>query len=236
MRFFCLIATEDRLWNMKKAFRMLQQQYGDAIQGSCYSLWDVCQKPDAYAAMMEEARGCQYAIVYFHGGAQILPDFRGFWKQITAWMPAYFESSLPDEIAELMPSSGVTPEEYRTVQSYFQYADADNFAAMFLAIASARFDMPCPVPPPKPPLSRGFYRPGGPIPREEEEAVLRGAAESGRPVGIQNILRPSLSGWRRWGPTLCRCSREWQTTRMISRESSMPWGSILSGEDENCRM
>ena len=115
MRFFCLIATEDRLWNMKKAFRMLQQQYGDAIQGSCYSLWDVCQKPDAYAAMMEEARGCQYAIVYFHGGAQILPDFRGFWKQITAWMPAYFESSLPDEIAELMPSSGVTPEEYRTV-------------------------------------------------------------------------------------------------------------------------
>lgn len=182
MRFFCLIATEDRLWNMKKAFRMLQQQYGDAIQGSCYSLWDVCQKPDAYAAMMEEARGCQYAIVYFHGGAQILPDFRGFWKQITAWMPAYFESSLPDEIAELMPSSGVTPEEYRTVQSYFQYADADNFAAMFLAIASARFDMPCPVPPPKPPLSWGFYRPGGPIPREEEEAVLRGAAESGRPV------------------------------------------------------
>ncbi|MFR5071294.1 MAG: cobaltochelatase subunit CobN [Bianqueaceae bacterium] len=174
--------TEDRLWNMKKAFRMLQQQYGDVIQGSCYSLWDVCQKPDAYAAMMEEARGCQYAIVYFHGGAQILPDFRGFWKQITAWMPAYFESSLPDEIAELMPSSGVTPEEYRTVQSYFQYADADNFAAMFLAIASARFDMPCPVPPPKPPLSRGFYRPGGPIPREEEEAVLRGAAESGRPV------------------------------------------------------
>ena len=81
MRFFCLIATEDRLWNMKKAFRMLQQQYGDAIQGSCYSLWDVCQKPDAYAAMMEEARGCQYAIVYFHGGAQILPDLDVYKRQ-----------------------------------------------------------------------------------------------------------------------------------------------------------
>lgn len=30
------------------------------------------------------------------------------------------------------------------VQSYFQYADTDNFAAMFLAIANARFQMPCP--------------------------------------------------------------------------------------------
>ena len=45
MRFFCLIATEDRLWNMRKAFRVIGERYGNAIEGRCFSLWDVCQKP-----------------------------------------------------------------------------------------------------------------------------------------------------------------------------------------------
>lgn len=190
IRFLCLIATEDRLWNMKRALRRLQETAPGMIEGSCWSVWDLSANPEKISAMLKQADECDFGIVYFHGGAQILPNFPGVWTQLVAKMPVYFESSLPEEIAELLPQSGLTEPEYQSVRQYFRLADERNLAAMLVHIAAAHFDADCTVPAPEPPLEEGFYSPTGVLTQEEGDALRRLAAESSRSV-IGLILHQS---------------------------------------------
>lgn len=181
MRVLCLIATEDRIWNMRRALRSLQQTHQGVIEGTCWSVWDVSNHPQQMAQMLEEADRCDFAVVYFHGGAQSLGEHL-IWDRMVSHMPVYFESSLPDEVAELLPTSGLNPEEYQAIRQYFKYGDEQNFRAMLLHIACAHFGVACAVPPPVPPKDEGFYTPHGILTDEEALALLQQAAKNEKPV------------------------------------------------------
>lgn len=182
IRFLCLIATEDRLWHMKRALRRVAEAYPDLLEGSCWSLWDLAAAPEKVTVMLDAAEECNYGVVYFHGGAQTLPDFPTVWQKLTARMPVYFESSLPEEIAELLPTSGLTPKEYQDVRQYFRWADTENISAMLLHIAQTRFGANCTAPPPMPPVREGFYTPCGILSAAEGDALRQKAAETTSPV------------------------------------------------------
>ena len=182
IRFLCLIATEDRLWNMKRAFRRVEESHPGMMEGRCWSAWGLAARPEEIPQMMEDAKECDFAIVYFHGGAQLLPDFESVWKYLTAKMPAYFESSLPEEIAELLPQSGLNETHYQDIRQYFRLADEYNFTSMLLHIAKQHFGADCVVPEPRPILDEGFYTLNGILNEAESDALRRSAAESGKIV------------------------------------------------------
>lgn len=182
IRFLCLIATEDRLWNMKRSLRNLRQSHPGLVEGYCYSVWDLSTHPEKVTQMLQQAENCDFGIVYFHGGAQTLPDFSGIWSKLSAKMPIYFESSLPEEIAELLPQSGLTESEYQNIRQYFRLADEKNFSSMLLHIAASRFDAECIVPAPIAPIEEGFYRPTGILDEVASDTLRRSAAESGKRV------------------------------------------------------
>lgn len=190
IRILCLIATEDRLWNMKRAFCRLNKAQPGLLEGRCWSAWGLSARPEEIPQMLADAENCDYAIVYFHGGAQSLPDFHLIWERLAERMPVYFESSLPDEIAELLPSSGLSPEEYQGVRQYFRWGDVDNFTGMLLHIAHNRFGANCAVPSPKVPLEEGFYTPNGVL-SEREELELRKKATVGEKPVVGLILHQS---------------------------------------------
>ena len=182
MRVLCLIATEDRLWNMRRALRGLEVDRPVLVEGVCWSVWELTQHPEKIPEMLEDAKHCDFAVVYFHGGAQCLTDFHLIWGQLTASMPVYFESSLPDEMAELLPTSGLSPEAYQAVQQYFRYGDEANFRAMLLHIAKQHFGIQCAVPAPKAPLEEGFYTRSGILNDEESLSLRREAAKGEKPI------------------------------------------------------
>ena len=104
IRILCLIATEDRLWNMKRALRRVEEIHPGMIEGHCWSAWGLAANPEEIPQMLADAQCCDFAIVYFHGGAQLLPDFESIWKLLTARMPVYFESSLLRRLRSFCPS------------------------------------------------------------------------------------------------------------------------------------
>lgn len=185
-----LIATEDRLWNMRRALRSVSQSHPGLIEGYCWSVWDLSAHPEKIPEMLTQADTCDFAVVYFHGGAQLLPDFHKLWAQFRAHMPVYFESSLPDEIAELLPQSGLTETAYQQIRQYFRTADEYNFSALLLHIASHHFGISCEVPEPRQPLEEGFYTTHGILTEQESNELRRRAAESELPV-IGLILHQS---------------------------------------------
>lgn len=182
IRFLCLIATEDRMWNMRRAFRSLEESHTGMIAGTCWSVWDLSANPQKIPDMLAEAQQCDFAIVYFHGGAGTITDFHRIWEHLTARMKVYFESSLPDEIAELLPTSGITPDEYRAIRSYFSISSRENFQSMLLHIAQAHFGMDCEVPPPKPLPEDGFYTSDGILSDEKAITLRKEAARGEKPV------------------------------------------------------
>lgn len=186
----CLIATEDRLWNVKRALRKTEEKYPGLINGHCFSVWDLVANPEKVPNFLSEAENCDYGIVYFHGGVQTLPDFDNIWKTLTNKMPVYFESSLPDEVAQLLPDSGLKEEEYRRLQKYFAFGGEKNITGMLLQIASERFGAKCLVPEPIPPVDEGFFSCGRILSKEECIALRRRAAKHKAPV-IGLILQHS---------------------------------------------
>lgn len=182
IRILCLIATEDRLWNMRRAFQSLRKTHPELTDGVCWSVWDLSANPQKLSAMLADAQTCDFAIVYFHGGAGTLTDFHKIWAQLTARMKVYFESSMPDEIAELLPQSGVSPEEYRAIRAYFGLNSLENFRSMLLYIAKTYFGADCDVPPPQPLPEDGFYSLDGILSEDDALSLRRHASQSGKPV------------------------------------------------------
>lgn len=187
IRILCLIATEDRLWNMKRALRRVEETHPGLIEGHCWSAWGLASNPEEIPKMLAQVSHCDFAIVYFHGGAQLLPDFESVWTQLTAKMPVYFESSLPEEIAELLPQSGLNEMQYQQIRQYFRLADEYNFSAMLLHIAQAHFGTDCVVPEPRPILDDGFYTPNG-ILSEKDSILLRRHAFETEKIVVGLIL------------------------------------------------
>lgn len=182
IRVFCLLATEDRIWNMRRAFRSLENSHSGLVEGSCWSVWDVTTHPEKLPAMMEDAASCDFGIVYFHGGAQSMQDFHLLWGQLAGHMPVYFESSIADEIAEFLTTSGLTPEEYQGIRRYFKYSGEENFRNMLLHIAKLHFGADCDVPEPVAPREEGYYTPGGVLGEAESLSLKQEAAKGERPV------------------------------------------------------
>ena len=97
-------------------------------------------------------------------------------------MPVYFESSLPEEIAELLPQSGLNEIQYQDIRQYFRLADEYNFTSMLQHIAKQHFGEDCAVPEPRPILDEGFYTLNGILTEAESEALRRTAAENAKIV------------------------------------------------------
>lgn len=190
IQILCLIATEDRLWNMKRAFQRLQETHPGMMTGSCWSAWNLAAHPEEIPKMMEAGETCDFSIIYFHGGAQVIPDFQSIWNTLSARMPVYFESSLPDEIAALLPQSGLSEAEYRALRQYFHLGDRANLESMLLWIAKARFGVDCVVPEPKPLVDAGFYTRSGILDEAQSDALRRRASAEDKPV-IGLILHQS---------------------------------------------
>lgn len=178
----CLIATENRLWSIRRALKRVEASYPGLMEGHCWSVWELAAHPENIPDMLTDGESCRFALVYFHGGAQSLPGFPEVWKRLTGKMPVYFESSLPDEIAQLLPESGLSQEEWREISRYFSLGDEENYAALLLYIAHRYFGADCTVPEPVPPPEEGFYVPGGILDGERCEALRRRAARRDRPV------------------------------------------------------
>lgn len=178
----CLIATENRLWAVRRALRGVEKSHPGLIAGHCWSVWDLAAHPERIPEMLADAENCRFALVYFHGGVQSLPGFPDVWRRLTARMPVYIETSLPDEIAQLLPESGLTEEQWRAINRYFRLGDEKNCAALLLHIANRHFGADCAVPDPVPPPEEGFYTPEGVLTGAQCEALRRRAAQGDRPV------------------------------------------------------
>lgn len=182
IRILCLIALEDRLWNIRRALRGVEEAHPGLVEGVCWPVDRLAEDPRRMEQMLKDADRCDFAVVYFHGGLQCIPDFHLVWERLAGHMPVYFQSSLASEMEQLLPTSGLKPEEYQAVSEYFQYGDVDNLRAMLLYIAAHWFGADCCPPEPRAPLAEGFYSNGKVLDREQAEALRRRAAETDRPV------------------------------------------------------
>ena len=178
----CLIATENRLWAARRALKRLAASHPDLVEGRCWSVWELAAHPENTPDMLEDAGSCDFAVVYFHGGPQSLPGFPEVWRRLTTQMPVYIETSLPEEIAQLLPESGLSEEHWLEINRYFGLGDEKNLWAMFLHIARRHFGADCAVPEPAPPPEEGFYAQGGILKEGQCDTLRRRAAQEDRPV------------------------------------------------------
>jgi len=180
MKFLCIIGTEDRLFFMKKAFLELKQEYPNDFDADCYSVWELKNK-EKYDSMLKKLKNYDFAIVYFHGGAHLLDDFPKFWDIVKNIMPVYFVSSLPEEIAELMPNSCLSIDAYKKMTEYFELSNIENLKAMLLLAANflgAKYE----IPKLKLPKTDGYYMAEGIVDASMEAEYIQNIIDKKKPI------------------------------------------------------
>lgn len=182
VKFLCLIDTDDRIYYFRRALLKLEKEYPGEFEGKCFSPMSIRMDMSKYDELLEFARGCDFALVYFHGGCQNLPDFNTFWNTVTSRAPCFFVSSLPEEISELAPSSGISPARYATLNDYFSRPSEDNIYHMLLYAANVFFHTGAPAAPYCDIPQGGLYLPGGILDGQAEKNYVSRALASKKPV------------------------------------------------------
>ena len=136
-----------------RALKNIENTHPGLMEGRCWSVWELAAHPEKIPEMLADAESCQFGLVYFHGGVQSLPGFPEVWRCLIDRMPVYIETSLPDEIAQLLPESGLTAEQWQAVNRYFGLGDEKNITSLNFAGCPrgrkrSRFSLtPCPATP-----------------------------------------------------------------------------------------
>lgn len=192
-RFLCLIDTDDRNFYMRSALQKLEMEYPGQMGGICFSPMEARMDPKQYEALFEAANQCDFAVIYFHGGCQNLPEFGRFWAQASGRMPCFFISSLPEEVGELMPASRLTPKQYQDINDYFSRPSEANSYEMLLHIANTFFHLGRPSLPYEELPQIGLYVRGHALEPMEEASYAKAAAASQKPVIGVIIHRTHIS-------------------------------------------
>lgn len=182
IKFLCIIDTDDRNFYFRKALARLNEETNGEIDGECFSPMAVRMDKTKFESLVQRAKEYDFAVMYFHGGCQNLPDFQKVWDIASAKMPCFFVSSLPEEIAELAPVSGISPAEYAHLNDYFCRPTEENVYNMLLHAANAFFGAGAPAAPYCEIPRSGLYLPGGVLDEPAEASYIARAMTSEKPV------------------------------------------------------
>lgn len=182
LKFLCLIDTDDRNYYFRRALSRLREEYPGEIDGECFSPGAVRMDPTLRQRLMASAETCDFAVVYFHGGCGNFPGFPELWTAITSHSPCFFASSMPEEIGELAPTSGVETHVYQDMNDYFSRATEENCLNMLLYAANRFFSVGQSAKPFAEIPAAGLFVGGKQLNAEEERQYLSAAGETNKPV------------------------------------------------------
>lgn len=226
-KILCLIDTDDRNYYFRHALKRLIAECPGEIEGVCFSPMAARMDKSVLAAVMDAAENCDFAVVYFHGGCGNLPDFHKFWERLTGHSPCFIVSGLPEEMEELLPACGVSPEEYRHLNDYFSRASEENCYNMLRAIAYERFHVgDAPAPYEEVPFS-GMFVGGKVLDKAEEQAYMAEAQKTDKPVIAVLVQRGYVESGNTKGMTALIEELEKQGAFVL------PVFSALSADTEN---
>lgn len=182
LKILCLIDTDDKNFYFFHALRTLEKQYPGEIMGNCFLPVNVRSDKSKYAEMMEKARECDFAVIYFHTGCGALAQFHQFWETIISHAPCFYMCGMPEEVAELMGTSSLSAESYQEMNEYFSRATEKNCYRMLLYAAFHLFGIGKEPEGYEELPNVGLFVDGRILDREEEAVYLKRAVESSRPV------------------------------------------------------
>lgn len=182
LRFVFLLMNEYRLWGLQKATASLEEKWQGHFAISAFSVKAVNSDASVQQALFQAVSQADMVFLASHGSVQTLNCFWALWQQICGKCPIYFTSTIGDEMAELLPQLGLTPENYATLDSYYQAGSSQDMEMLILAAANLCFGQDYPLLPPEPARVRGIYDQGELLPPQEEADYCQRMARSKLPV------------------------------------------------------
>ena len=176
-----VLMNEHRLWAMPQALATLEERYPGASEGQVYSVREVNASPELEQALLDAAGQADMAFLASHGSIQNLHCFPRLWETL-AGRPVYFTSTMGDELAELLPRSGLEPSAYAALDAYYQAGSQADLERLVLCALNHCFGGDYPLSPPSPIRGQGIYTLEGLLPLEAEGAFQARMAAESRPV------------------------------------------------------
>lgn len=182
LQFVFLLMNEYRLWGLEKATASLEEKWQGQFSLSTFSVKEVNTLASVRQELFQAVSQADMVFLASHGSVQTLGCFSQLWQQIAGKCPIYFTSTIGDEMAELLPQLGLTPDTYAMLDGYYQAGSSQDLEMLVLAAANRCFGRDYPLLPPQPARVRGIYYQGELLPPEEEAPYVQRMAQAEEPV------------------------------------------------------
>lgn len=181
-KLLCLIDTDDKNYYFSHALKQLSEEYPGEVTGDCYLPVQVREDPKLFQEMLEKAKECDLAVIYFHMGCSAIAQFHLFWEQIVSHAPCFYVCGMPEEMAEFMKTSSLPPEDYQQMNEYFSRATETNCYRMLRLALSNLFGIGEAPEPYEELPGVGLFVGGKILNPEEEAAYMEQAYTTEKPV------------------------------------------------------
>lgn len=171
-----------KAWAFGQALEVWESQHHGVIEGRVYASALLNRDEVLAAECAAFAAECDFLMIGAHGSVQCIGCFREVWEACMDRVPVFFSSSMPEEMAEVVPHAKMDPETFRTMSEYFSVGDPDSMCNLIAFAANALFGGHWPVEPPKQQRESGIYTPEGVVPEGMEREFAHSMEGCERPV------------------------------------------------------
>jgi len=171
-----------KAWAFGKALEEMESRYPGRVEGRVYVSALLNRDERLAEECVAFARECDFLLIGAHGSVQCIGCFREVWEACVDRVPVFFSSSMPEEMAEIIPHSGMSMDAFRTMSEYFSAGDPDNMRNLICFAANELFCGTLLVEPPTQQRESGIYTPEGVIPEEMEREFVRRMETCEHPV------------------------------------------------------
>lgn len=183
MRKILFISMVDyREWAFKQAVTALNAEYPECLEARIYSSALLNNDLQAESECISFAGTCDFLLIAAHGSVQCIGCFRKIWDLCRDRIPVFFNSSIPEEMAEIVQHSRMPADTFREISAYFSAGDPKNMRNMLAYSINELFSGDLCVEPPEKPRESGIYTLGGIVPKEMEKKYLLELDEAFQPI------------------------------------------------------
>lgn len=160
----------------------LGQEYPEEFQLLYYDCYVLDESEEQMEDCYVQTRTADVVFLDTHGGLTYFKGFRKLYDSLKGKVRFFIRSGIEDEITELLPYMGFPIVQYDKMERYIRAGGLKNYKALCCFCATEFNGADIAVEEPEYENYQGLYTPGGPLGRQEEDAYLKRAVESGKLV------------------------------------------------------
>lgn len=180
LKLVIILTPTEPFLTFREALKQLDDQYPDMFQVDLFSTTELDTSQEVYASCDDASAEADFILINIFGSLSFFKSFHRYYETYQGKKKFYINTTIEEEVSELLPQCGIMPEDFNTIFQYYKADGTGNFGNLLKWLCNQFGTGDLPVAEPVLPVWSGVYDPD--IDVSDEESYLESLRSSPKPV------------------------------------------------------